>query len=309
MRRESKPEPLMLLPTSSPSPTTTPPLDSPMKFKFRMAQFPEDNKHDANLGNASPAIPEPSSTYGTAVKSKKGRGETCSVCGVTVASDIKRHMRRHLEEGEQERLMIKCPYEGCDVSKMQKSNLKSHIRAQHTFEYIYCPDEINCSFRTHDDASMLRHRKRYHGYQPYHRSSPASSGNAASPWKGKKSFLTKAEKSTLLGVEDLDILPQYIQPWKNVRPPPKSLPLSGQNPANHRKSSSTGSMGYTFVNESSPVPRHLVATPVELAPRITAGPVRGSTFAVQRMGPKSGMINDFLANGHVHWMNFLANIL
>lgn len=87
-------------PLSLVSPTATTPPEDSMKLSFRMVHSPEEeglsNRPSPESSEASPGA--------SSTKAKKGRGETCSTCGVTVASDIKRHMRRHLQSSDQGRL-------------------------------------------------------------------------------------------------------------------------------------------------------------------------------------------------------------
>ncbi|KDR70180.1 hypothetical protein GALMADRAFT_255029 [Galerina marginata CBS 339.88] len=89
--------------------------------------------------------------------------DPCEVCGQVISrnSDMPRHMKTH-DTTEK----TPCPYEGCDFRTVQKSNLETHMR-RHTKEKIFpCNDDIDCSFSTCDSASLLRHRKKLHGYVP-----------------------------------------------------------------------------------------------------------------------------------------------
>ncbi|KAJ3717849.1 hypothetical protein C8R42DRAFT_154651 [Lentinula raphanica] len=99
----------------------------------------------------------------------------CEVCGTKVArkGDLTRHKRRHLTPEEKLARSYTCPYEGCNYSNLQKSNVNTHIRTWHTMEKIKCP---SCDFETPDPGSLTRHRKRRHEYVPERRR-PRNPGN------------------------------------------------------------------------------------------------------------------------------------
>ncbi|KAF8811193.1 hypothetical protein BYT27DRAFT_7252914 [Phlegmacium glaucopus] len=94
---------------------------------------------------------------------QKEQVDPCGICGFVVSrkGDIPRHAMRHASEDEK----LPCPWEGCTFRTFQKSNLDTHYR-RHTQDKHHCKDDPDCEFQTCDPASLLRHRKREHGYIP-----------------------------------------------------------------------------------------------------------------------------------------------
>ncbi|KAH8824304.1 hypothetical protein DL96DRAFT_1558174 [Flagelloscypha sp. PMI_526] len=89
------------------------------------------------------------------------RPQECPICHKEVKKDLNRHINLHREEN-QERVF--CPYaeeEGCpkSVAKGQLCNLYTHIRRDHTDEFLYC---TLCKFKTYDNTYMSRHWKKKH---------------------------------------------------------------------------------------------------------------------------------------------------
>ncbi|PPQ65520.1 hypothetical protein CVT26_000477 [Gymnopilus dilepis] len=99
----------------------------------------------------------------TKKKNKPRASDPCPVCGKVVSrmSDLNRHMKTHDPEAK-----IPCPYEDCDFRTLQRSNLATHIRRHKNERIFACRDDEDCPFDTVDSASLLRHRKRLHGYLP-----------------------------------------------------------------------------------------------------------------------------------------------
>ncbi|KAI9466635.1 hypothetical protein BJY52DRAFT_5288 [Lactarius psammicola] len=90
----------------------------------------------------------------------------CPDCGATLSrgSDLKRHRKTQHPDGTE--VKAHCPHSGCQYKTDQKSNLKAHIDARHSNQLRYrCPD---CDKGFTDPAARIRHRKRTHGYKPYH---------------------------------------------------------------------------------------------------------------------------------------------
>lgn len=90
---------------------------------------------------------------------------SCDQCGYTTgrSADLTRHMKSHLSVEEKAALSLPCPFLGCEHQTLQESNLRTHIKTHYKFKDQKCPD---CAFATTDPASLSRHRKRHHGYQP-----------------------------------------------------------------------------------------------------------------------------------------------
>ena len=76
-----------------------------------------------------------------------------------------------------------CPYVSCNYKTDQKSNLKAHINARQfvafrflvSFLFIHSHSSTILHYRCRecnkgftDPAGRIRHRKKFHGYQPYH---------------------------------------------------------------------------------------------------------------------------------------------
>ncbi|KAH9989397.1 hypothetical protein BJV74DRAFT_885213 [Russula compacta] len=90
----------------------------------------------------------------------------CPDCGVTLSrqADMNRHRRTRHSNGTE--IKHACPWPGCQYKTLQKGNLKTHLNARHSDRRQYpCPD---CDHRFTDAAARIRHRKKTHGYEPYH---------------------------------------------------------------------------------------------------------------------------------------------
>ncbi|KAF8505400.1 hypothetical protein F5888DRAFT_1648729 [Russula emetica] len=90
----------------------------------------------------------------------------CPDCGVTLSrlADMNRHRRTKHPDGNETK--FPCPWIGCGYEATQRGNLKSHIDARHSDGPKYpCPE---CGRGFTDAAARIRHRKKLHGYVPYH---------------------------------------------------------------------------------------------------------------------------------------------
>ncbi|KIK56362.1 hypothetical protein GYMLUDRAFT_76128 [Collybiopsis luxurians FD-317 M1] len=104
----------------------------------------------------------------------------CSECGAVLSEgyDIRRHVHNVHRTG-MTRVRYRCSWVGCDVTAVQRSNLKTHYRVHLRDKSQTCPD---CQFRTTDPASVTRHRKRIHGYVPMRRSAKGRRDNRYTPY-------------------------------------------------------------------------------------------------------------------------------
>ncbi|KAG1762129.1 hypothetical protein EDD22DRAFT_1029175 [Suillus occidentalis] len=106
----------------------------------------------------------------------------CPICDKAISrkADLPRHVRTHYKHNEA--FMHACPFPNCAYKALQKTNLQTHIRT-HTGKLSHrCPQ---CAFATTDQASLTRHRKNLHGYQPRARrylSGKAARLSAAAPY-------------------------------------------------------------------------------------------------------------------------------
>ncbi|KAI0328787.1 hypothetical protein GY45DRAFT_1435958 [Cubamyces sp. BRFM 1775] len=91
---------------------------------------------------------------------------TCEICGAKMDRDFRRHQLMHQQEGR-----YKCPFEGCQSSFTQRSNLRTHINVHTGNRAHSCVESWIDEFgtirpcpATFKDPSMLtRHRKKKHG--------------------------------------------------------------------------------------------------------------------------------------------------
>ncbi|KAI9512776.1 hypothetical protein F5148DRAFT_734222 [Russula earlei] len=100
------------------------------------------------------------------IKTASGCESQCPICGVTLSrpTDINRHRKTKHPDGTETK--FSCPWPGCQYETMQKGNLKTHLAARHSGGPKYPCAE--CGRRFNDAAARLRHRKKVHGYEPYH---------------------------------------------------------------------------------------------------------------------------------------------
>lgn len=87
----------------------------------------------------------------------------CHICNKAISrkADLPRHVRTHYKHNDA--FMHACPFPKCTHKTLQKSNMQTHIRT-HTGELSHwCPQ---CPFATTDSASLTRHRKNLHNYEP-----------------------------------------------------------------------------------------------------------------------------------------------
>ncbi|KAI0303017.1 hypothetical protein BC826DRAFT_982878 [Russula brevipes] len=99
-------------------------------------------------------------------KPPSGCEAECPECGVTLSrlADMKRHRKTKHSDGTETKFA--CPLPGCQYKTLQKGNLKTHLVARHSDSPQYpCPE---CDRFYSDAAARIRHRKRVHGYEPYH---------------------------------------------------------------------------------------------------------------------------------------------
>ncbi|KAJ7064532.1 hypothetical protein C8F01DRAFT_1249563 [Mycena amicta] len=78
--------------------------------------------------------------------------------------DVKRHHKTHLAAAEKDKLSIACTWPGCTKKFLQKSNADTHMRV-HTHERNQICPEDGCDYTNTDPSSLIRHRRRKHGYQ------------------------------------------------------------------------------------------------------------------------------------------------
>ncbi|KIK35894.1 hypothetical protein CY34DRAFT_38153, partial [Suillus luteus UH-Slu-Lm8-n1] len=84
-------------------------------------------------------------------------------CDKTIgrSTDLARHVRTH--DKDNEAFMYACPYDDCTYKVLQKTNLQTHI-GKHPGDLPHrCPE---CTFATNYQGTLIKHRKRVHGYKP-----------------------------------------------------------------------------------------------------------------------------------------------
>ncbi|KAG7085694.1 hypothetical protein E1B28_003239 [Marasmius oreades] len=90
-------------------------------------------------------------------------GHQCDECGIVLArsGDMSRHKKIHSENRQE--IVHWCPWDGCNFSSLQKSNVETHFNTHTGKKNKHCPE---CDFSTGDPGSLTRHRKRRHAYVP-----------------------------------------------------------------------------------------------------------------------------------------------
>ncbi|KAG2043631.1 hypothetical protein BDR03DRAFT_978068 [Suillus americanus] len=137
-----------------------------------------------------------------------GRNTTpvdCPVCHKVISrkADLPRHMRTHDEH--KEALMHACPFPDCDYKTLQKSNVQTHIRT-HTRERSKTCPHPGCAFATTDPASLTRHRKHLHSYEPKARRNlggKAARRSAAAPYTSTRFMRPEGDFPASLDLNDL----------------------------------------------------------------------------------------------------------
>ncbi|KAJ7576270.1 hypothetical protein C8J56DRAFT_1062387 [Mycena floridula] len=127
-------------------------------------------------------------------------GYKCEFCPTVLAHprDMNRHLKLHVEN--KKHLMHSCSFPGCRFQSLQPGNVQIHIAAIHGLQRYHCPD---CGLSTSHPSSLIRHRKRKHGYCPQPRrarNSPgvipdASSSSASGPFDTDTESLSIPEES------------------------------------------------------------------------------------------------------------------
>ncbi|KAF9267499.1 hypothetical protein L218DRAFT_691761 [Marasmius fiardii PR-910] len=129
----------------------------------------------------------------TTIKSQGVRNKrfSCDNCKYTTdrSVDLQRHSVRHMSVEQQKACSFFCPYPNCHYQAFQKSNLNTHLKIHTKVKDQICPD---CDFETNDPASLTRHRKRLHDYQPRPRKN--ARGNA--PYSPSASVKSPSRVST-----------------------------------------------------------------------------------------------------------------
>ncbi|KAG2110917.1 uncharacterized protein F5147DRAFT_107838 [Suillus discolor] len=129
----------------------------------------------------------------------------CHVCHKTISrkADLPRHMRTHDEH--KEALMHACPFPDCNYKTLQKSNLQTHIRT-HTRERSKTCPHPGCAFATTDPASLTRHRKHLHSYEPKARRNlggKVARRSAAAPYPSTRFMKPEEDIPASLDLNDL----------------------------------------------------------------------------------------------------------
>ncbi|KAJ7057492.1 hypothetical protein C8F01DRAFT_333088 [Mycena amicta] len=114
--------------------------------------------------------------------------------------DVKRHHNKHLAAAEKDKLSVACTWPGCTKKFLQKSNADTHMRV-HTHERNQVCPEDGCDYTNTDPSSLIRHRRRKHGYQSnagprqsQKRALEGTSSDVAEPTRRKRA---KTETSTV----------------------------------------------------------------------------------------------------------------
>ncbi|KAG1852727.1 hypothetical protein F4604DRAFT_1805247 [Suillus subluteus] len=101
--------------------------------------------------------------------------------------------------------MHACPFPDCDYKTLQKSNVQTHIRT-HTRERSKTCPHPGCAFATTDPASLTRHRKRLHSYEPKARRNlggKAARWSAAAPYPSTRFMRPEGDIPASLDLNDL----------------------------------------------------------------------------------------------------------
>ncbi|KAG1775362.1 hypothetical protein EV702DRAFT_440176 [Suillus placidus] len=101
--------------------------------------------------------------------------------------------------------MHACPFPNCDYKTLQKSNVQTHIRT-HTRERSKTCPHPGCAFATTDPASLTRHRKHLHSYEPKARCNlrgKAARRSAAAPYPFTRFMKPEGDIPASLDLNDL----------------------------------------------------------------------------------------------------------
>ncbi|KAG2059053.1 hypothetical protein BDR06DRAFT_1003685 [Suillus hirtellus] len=129
----------------------------------------------------------------------------CHICHRTISrkADLPRHMQTHDEH--KEALMHACPFPDCNFKTLQKSNVQTHIRT-HTRERSKTCPHPGCTFATTDPASLTRHRKHLHNYDPKARRNlggKAARRSAAAPYPSTQFMKPEEDIPASLDLNDV----------------------------------------------------------------------------------------------------------
>ncbi|KAF9069607.1 hypothetical protein BDP27DRAFT_1402464 [Rhodocollybia butyracea] len=218
----------------------------------------------------------------------------CQECGTIVGHhyDLRRHMLIH-GIGKNP-LKHKCLWENCDFETLQKSNLNTHHRMHLKDKSKVCPE---CSFKTTDPASLIRHRKRIHGYVPKPRRARTfkieASNSVVSTASAATSSSSRLSSQNLESILDFD----SSAPGPNVEP---SLDSSTN------KSDEAGPSNVSEFDRWLPSPQpllHVLASTPPLSEEDAASPVDSPfNYPIQFEG--SSTSPPFSCTGNVEVQDF-----
>jgi len=101
--------------------------------------------------------------------------------------------------------MHACPFPDCNYKTLQKSNVQTHIRTHTRERSNMCPHP-GCTFTTTDPASLTRHRKHLHSYEPKARRNlggKTARRSAAAPYPSTQFMRPEEDVPVTLDLNDL----------------------------------------------------------------------------------------------------------